>query len=346
MKMRSKTFQAPGGATLSFSELGFGAAPIGNLYAAMPNEQAEATLDAAWADGIRYYDTAPLYGLGLSETRLNRFLRGKPRGDYLISTKVGRLMRVCPPEQRTRIGAFFDVPSRSEEFDYTYDGVMRSLEFSLERLGLDQIDILLVHDLDVFTHGSPEVRDGHIATLMNKSNGGYKALTSLRDQKLVKAIGAGVNETAACELLLAQGEFDLFLLAGRYTLLEQAALETFLPLCQKRGVGVIGAGIFNSGILASGAKPGAWYNYSPAPQDVLDRVAGLEKVCASHDVKLVEAALRFPLMHPSIVTAIPGASSPEQIALNSRTLAASIPAALWSDLKAKSFVRQDAPITT
>ncbi len=343
--MRKKTFAAPSGASLSFSELGFGAAPIANLYAAVPEAQSDATLEAAWAAGIRYFDTAPLYGLGLSETRLNRFLRGKPRGDYLISTKVGRLMHVCPPEQRTRIGAFFDVPSRREEFDYSYDGVMRSLEFSFERLGLDQIDILLVHDLDIFTHGSPAVRDGHITTLMNKSNGGYKALTSLRDQKLVKAIGAGVNETAACEMLLAQGDFDLFLLAGRYTLLEQAALETFLPLCQARGVGVIGAGIFNSGILASGAKPGAWYNYSPAPQDVLDRVAGLEKLCASHDVKLVEAALRFPLMHPSIVTVIPGASSPEQIALNLRTLAATIPAALWSDLKAKSFVRQDAPIT-
>ncbi len=341
--MRNKTFKTPSGATLSFSELGFGAAPIGNLYAAVPEAQSDATLDAAWAAGIRYFDTAPLYGLGLSETRLNRFLRGRPRGEYLISTKVGRLMQVCPPEQRTRIGAFFDVPSRQEVFDYTYDGVMRSLEFSLERLGLDQIDILLVHDLDVFTHGSPAVRDAHIATLMHKTNGGYTALTKLRDQKIVKAIGAGVNETTACEMLMAQGEFDLFLLAGRYTLLEQAALETFLPLCQQRGVGVIGAGIFNSGILASGAKPGAWYNYSPAPQDVLDRVAGLEKVCASHDVKLVEAALRLPLMHPSVVTVIPGASTPEQVALNTRTLAASIPTALWSDLKAKSFLRKDAP---
>lgn len=343
--MRRKTFKAPSGATLQFSELGFGAAPLGNLYAPVPESQSDATLDAAWAAGIRYYDTAPLYGLGLSETRLNRFLRGKLRGDYLISTKVGRLMHVCPPDQRTRIGAFFDVPSRREEFDYTYDGVMRSLEFSLERLGLDQIDILLVHDLDVFTHGSQAVRDGHIATLMNKSTGGYKALVKLRDEKLVKAIGAGVNETAACELLLAQGEFDLFLLAGRYTLLEQAALETFLPLCQKRGVGVIVGGAYNSGILASGAKPGAWYNYSPAPQDVLDRVAGLERVCASHGVKLVEAALRFPLMHPSVVTVIPGASSPDQIAVNLHTLAATIPAGLWSDFKAKSFVREDAAIS-
>ena len=330
---------------MSCSELGFGSAPLGNLYAPVPEAQADATLEAAWAAGIRYYDTAPLYGLGLAETRLNRFLRGKPRGDYIISTKVGRWLRPCAPEQRTGIGKFFDTPTREHVYDYSYDGVMRSLEFSLERLGLDHVDILYAHDVDVFTHGTEAARDQRIAELMDKKTGGYRALAKLRSEKVVKAIGAGLNETAACEMLMAKGDFDLFLLAGRYTLLEQEALETFLPLCQTRGVGVVIGGAYNSGILATGAKPGAWYNYSPAPQDILDRVAGLETVCASHDVKLVEAALRFPLMHPAVVTVIPGASSPEQIALNTRTLAAPIPAALWSDLKAKSFMRQDAPTT-
>ncbi len=344
--MRSTTFKAPSGASLAFSELGFGAAPLGNLFAPVPEAQADATLEAAWKSGIRYFDTAPLYGLGLSETRLNRFLRGKPRGDYIISTKVGRLLQSCPPDQRTGIGKFFDTPSRREVYDYTYDGVMRSLDFSLERLGLDYVDILLVHDIDVFTHGSQALRDTHIATLMDKKAGGYRALVKLRDEKVVKAVGAGINETAAPEMLMAQGDFDLFLLAGRYTLLEQAPLETFLPACEKRGVGIIIGGAYNSGILASGARPGATYDYVPAPQAILDRVAGLETVCAAHRVKLVEAALRFPLMHPSVVTVIPGASTPEQVALNSRTLDAEIPAALWSDLKSKSLVRKDAPIAS
>ena len=342
--MRSIVFKAPSGAKLQLTELGFGSAPIGNLFAPVPEAQVEATLAAAWDAGIRYFDTAPLYGLGLSETRLNAFLRSKPRQDYVVSTKVGRLLKVCPPEQRTGIGKFFNTPSRKEAYAYTYDGVMRSLEDSLERLGLDRVDILLVHDIDVFTHGSEAVRDGHVATLMDKKTGGYNALTKLRDEGVIKAIGAGVNEYQVCETLAKQGDFDIFLLAGRYTLLEQEALATFLPMCQQRGIGIIIGGVYNSGILATGAKPGAMYNYDPAPQAIMDRVAGIETICAQHGAKLVEAALRFPLVHPSVVTVIPGAISPEQIALNWRTLAAHIPAALWADLKAKGFIRNEAPI--
>jgi D-threo-aldose 1-dehydrogenase len=244
-------------------------------------------------------------------------------------------LEVCPANQRTGIGKFFNTPSRREVFDYSYDGVMRSLEFSLERLGVDSIDIVFAHDCDVFTHGSEAKRDVHVQTLMT---GGYKALSKLRDQKVIKAIGAGVNEWQVCETLAKQGEFDLFLLAGRYTLLEQAALESFLPLCEQHGIGIILGGPYNSGILATGARPGAFYNYDPAPKAILDRVRQIEKICKAHKVKLPEAALRFPLHHPAVVSVIPGAVSPQQVSLNVKTLSAKIPKALWRELKAQGLM--------
>jgi D-threo-aldose 1-dehydrogenase len=342
--MKTKQFRAPSGAVLTFTELGFGAAPIGNLYRAHSEAEAQAALAAGWDAGIRYYDTAPLYGLGLSETRLNHFLRGKQRGDYLLSTKIGRLLKVSAPENRTGIGKFFDTPSRKEVYDYSHDGVMRSLEASLERLGVDSVDILFAHDLDVFTHGSLEVRDQRIGELMAKGTGGYHALLKLREQKVIKAFGAGVNEWQACEILARQGDFDIFLLAGRYTLLEQEALESLLPLCIDRGIGIVIGGAFNSGVLATGPRPGAFYNYEPAPQAILDRVDAIEKVCAAHGVKLAEAALRFVLVHPAVVTVVPGMSRPEEIGLNVKTLKARIPQALWADLKAQGHLRKDAPV--
>jgi D-threo-aldose 1-dehydrogenase len=339
--MKKMAFKAPSGATISFTELGMGAAPLGNLYRPHTEKEAQATFDAAWKAGIRYYDTAPLYGLGLSETRVNHFLRDKKRDSYVLSTKVGRLLEVCEPGQRTGIGKFFNTPSRREVFDYTYDGVMRSLEFSLERLGVDRVDILFVHDCDVFTHGSEAARDHHVKTLMES---GYKALAKLRDEKVIKAFGAGVNEYQVCETLAAQGDFDLFLLAGRYTLLEQTALDSFLPICEKRGLGIVLGGPYNSGILASGAKAGAWYNYSPAPKAILDRVRMIEAVCKAHKVKLPEAALRFPIKHPSVVSVIPGMVSPKEVALNVKTMAAKIPKAFWKDLKRMRLMHDRAPV--
>jgi D-threo-aldose 1-dehydrogenase len=339
--MKKHLFKAPSGASISLTELGFGAAPLGNLYRPHTEEAAQSTFEAAWKAGIRYYDTAPLYGLGLSETRLNHFLRGKKRDSYVVSTKVGRLLEVCEPSQRTGIGKFFDTPSRREVFDYTYDGVMRSLEASLERIGIDHVDILFVHDCDVFTHGSEAARDVHVKTLMNS---GYKALVKLRDEKVIKAFGAGVNEYQVCETLAAQGDFDLFLLAGRYTLLEQTALDSFLPMCEKRGIGIVLGGPYNSGILASGAKVGAWYNYVPAPKKILDRVRKIEAVCKSHKVKLPQAALRFPVKHPSVVSVIPGMVSPKEVALNIKTLGAKIPKAFWHDLKTQSLLHDGAPV--
>ena len=200
------------GVELQFTELGFGGAPLGNLYRPMTEKEARMTLEAVWATGCRYFDTAPLYGLGLSETRLNGFLRPKPRGSYLVSTKVGRLLDLCEPQKRSKQGAFFETPSRRERFDYSYDGVMRSLEFSLERLGLDQVDIVYCHDVDVYTHGSKEAADARIKEFMT---GGYRALDQLRASGAIKAIGAGINEWEIAERLARAGDFDLFLLAGR-----------------------------------------------------------------------------------------------------------------------------------
>ncbi|TIW04239.1 MAG: aldo/keto reductase, partial [Mesorhizobium sp.] len=259
--MKTRHFDRIGNGGITFTELGFGTAPLGNLYRAISDEDANATLEAAWKAGCRYFDTAPLYGLGLSETRLNPFLRGRKRDDYVLSSKVGRIMRVAPPDQRTGIGKFFETPSRREVYDYSYDGVMRSFEASLERLGVDRIDILFVHDVDIFTHGSKEASDARIAEFMSS---GYYGLLSLRDQGVIKAFGGGINEWQVAQTLAERGDFDLFLLAGRYTLLEQEALQSFLPLCQKRGIGIVLGGPYNSGVLATGPKPGAFYNYSEA----------------------------------------------------------------------------------
>jgi D-threo-aldose 1-dehydrogenase len=339
--MKNRVFKAPSGAILKFTELGFGTAPLGGLYAPVSRDGAEATLEAAWAAGLRYFDTAPLYGLGLSETRLGHFLYGKKRTDYVISTKVGRLLDACAPKDRTGIGKFFNTPARKERFDYTYDGVMRSLEFSLERLGLDCVDMLFVHDVDVFTHKSEVARDKQLRTLMKS---GYKALVKLRDEKVIKAFGAGINEWQVAQMMAEQGDFDVFLLAGRYTLLEQGALASFLPLCEKRGIGIVLGGPYNSGILATGPVKGAYYNYEAAPKPVLQRVAAIEAICKKHKVKLVEAALRFPLHHPSVVSVIPGASNPKQVALNLKTLSAKIPKTLWKELKAADLMRENAPV--
>jgi D-threo-aldose 1-dehydrogenase len=338
--MKTRRFERIDNRGLRFTELGFGTAPLGNLYRAITEADAQAALEAAWATGCRYFDTAPLYGLGLSETRLNRFLIGRRREDYVLSTKVGRLLKACAPEQRTGIGKFFDTPSRREVYDYSYDGVMRSFEISLERLGVDSVDILYGHDIDLFNHGSQAVLEAKLNEFISS---GYYALLSLRDQGAIKAFGAGLNEWQSCQWLAERGDFDLFLLAGRYTLLEQEALETFLPLCERRGIGIVLGGPYNSGILASGPKPGAHYNYDPAPPEILDRVARIEAVCKRHGVRLIEAALQFPLLHSAVVSVIPGGQSAAEVESNRAVLQKDIPADLWQDLKAEGLLRADAP---
>jgi D-threo-aldose 1-dehydrogenase len=322
--------------------LGFGTAPLGNLYRAISDDDARATLDAAWEGGVRYFDTAPLYGLGLSETRLNPFLRDKPCDSYILSSKVGRLIEYCAAEHRAGIGKWFEVPQRRENFDYTYDGVMRSFEHSFSRLGVNQIDILYVHDLCAFSHGSKTASDMRVEEFFGGR--GYDAMISLRDQKVIKAIGGGVNEWEVCQTLAERGDFDLFLLAGRYTLLEQKALDSFLPLCEARGIGIITGGPYNSGILATGAKSGSFYNYDPAPQDIIDRVNAIENVCKSHGVRLIDAAFQFPLLHPAHVSVIPGGQGVAEMMGNLRAAQADIPKALWADLKAAGLMHVEAPV--
>ncbi len=337
-KMRNRHWNRAG-KPISFTELGFGAAPLGNLYRAITEADAQAILTRAWDGGLRYFDTAPLYGLGLSETRLNHFLRDKPRDSYVLSSKVGRLLRSCPPQSRDGLDKWFDVPARNEVYDYSYDGVIRSLAASLERLGLDRIDILFAHDLDIFNHKSAAVLDARLSEFMA---GGYRALRDLRDQGVISAFGAGVNAWQPCQWLLDRGDFDLFLLAGRYTLLEQEALS-FLNAAAARGVGVVIGGAYNSGILATGPKPGAFYNYDPAPEAILTRAAQLQTVCAAHNTRLVDAAFQFPLLHPAVVSVVPGGQGVAEMDSNLAASQAQIPTAIWSDLKAKGLLHPDAP---
>ncbi len=338
--MKTRYWDRLGNGGLTFTELGFGAAPMANLYRAISDDAAQAVLDAAWDAGVRYFDTAPLYGLGLSETRLNRFLRDKPRGAYVLSTKIGRLLRATTPDKRDGLTKWFNVPSRNEVFDYTYDGVMRSLEFSLERLGLDRVDMLYAHDLDVFSQGSQTALDARLAEFMA---GGYRALTALRNQGVIRAFGAGVNEWESCQWLTMRGDFDIFLLAGRYTLLEQEALTSFLPLAHARGIGIVIGGPYNSGVLATGPKPGAFYNYDPAPPWVLDRVARIETICSAHRVRMVDAAFQFPLRHPAVLSVIPGGQGVAEMQANAMAARATIPPALWDALKSEGLLRPDAP---
>lgn len=340
MALKVRHWDRLGNGGLDFTELGFGTAPLGNLYRAIGDDEAQAVLERAWAGGVRFYDTAPLYGLGLSETRLNRFLRGKRRSDYVLSTKVGRLLRAVPEAERDGRGKWFDVPSRKEVYDYSFDGVLRSFEASLERLGVDRVDILFVHDIDVPNQRSRHNVHAKVDQLMA---GGYHALERLRNEGVIRAFGAGVNEWEVCHQLAGRGDFDLFLLAGRYTLLEQEALETFLPLCAERGIGVVIGGPYNSGILATGPKPGAFYNYNPAPEPILQRVAAIEAVCTRHRVRMLDAAFQFPLGHPAVVSVIPGGQGLAEMDANLAAAGAVAPPALWAELKAAGLMRGDAP---
>ncbi len=340
--IQSRAFKCPSGAVIDATNIGFGSAPIGNLFQAIPEPVAQATLETAWNAGMRVFDTAPLYGLGLAEERTGRFLQGKPRDEFVLSTKIGRILIDCSPEQATP-DKFVDVPSRRFDFDYSYTGVMRSFADSLKRIGTDRVDILLCHDVDVYMQGSREASDRRVEEFMN---GGYQAMIDLRDQRVIKAIGAGINEWEVAETLARRGDFDIFLLAGRYTLLEQEALASFLPLCEQRGIGILLGGPYNSGILATGAKPGAIYNYAAAPVDILARVARIETICAGHGVPIAAAALQFAISHPAMVSVIPGAKRPEEVAMTVATLEVAIPSELWADLRAAGLLRGDAPVPT
>lgn len=326
-----------GRSKLKLSVLGFGGTGLGNLYVAMTERSAIDTLSAAYAAGMRYYDTAPLYGHGLSELRTGSGLRLFADPAIIVSSKVGWRLRPAFGKP-TGAGLFRDITAFARFNDYSYDGAMRSFEDSLQRLSTDRIDILLIHDVDHRNQGEryPEVFKAAMA-------GAYKALLSLREQGVVKAIGCGLNEWEACQAFAEAGDFDCFLLAGRYTLLEQESLQSFLPLCEKRGIGIILGGPYNSGILASGAVKHAWFNYAPATAEILEKVAAIGKICALHNVPLKAAALQFPLYHACVASVIPGTSSAAELNENLRMLRIPVPAELWRELKTAGLMDAQAP---
>ena len=304
--------------------VGLGGASLGNLYRAIDDETAASIIEAAWDRGVRYFDTAPHYGLGLSEQRLGAALRGRTREEFVVSTKVGRVLDVHDAPRRDDQG--FDVVSRlRRRFDFSSDGVRRSLEESLERLGLDRVDVALIHDPD--NHADQAIDEA------------YPALAALRDEGTVGAIGVGMNQTATLERFVRETDADVVMCAGRYTLLDQSALESLLPACEERGVSVLAAGVFNSGILASATPTSiATYDYAPAPQDVRDRAADLFRVVESVEESVPHVALHFPLQHPAVATIVVGASSADEVAQNLDHVAAPVKPEVWDALRAGKLI--------
>jgi len=323
-----------GRSKLQVTTMGLGAAPLGGLLGTVSPHDAAEALAVSWQGGVRFFDTAPFYGFGLSERRTGDALRPHPRDSYVLSTKVGRLLTPDPNPPGQENGWENPLPFRPV-YDYGCDGVRRSFEDSLQRLGLHRVDILLIHDIGEFTHG-PGYRH-HVDQAMA---GGLRALQDLKSEGLIRAIGIGVNETAVLMEALNHGDWDCFLLAGRYTLLEQHALDDLLPACQVRGTSIICGGPYNSGLLAGG---GTW-NYAQAPGELIARRDRLATVCAAHEVALPAAALQFPLAHPAVACVIPGARNSAEARDNLQHLVAPIPPSLWADLRDEGLLRTDAPV--
>ena len=328
-----------GRADVHVSELGLGTAPLGELFDRVSDEEAARLIEAAWDGGVRYFDTSPWYGRGLAEHRLGRALYRKPREDFVVSSKIGRVLR--RPLKAGRINdQWIGGLEFQTVFDYGYDGVMRSFEDSLQRLGMNRIDVLLVHDLDAWNHNVRAKLDAYFDQLFLS---GWRALSELRDQGVIKGIGAGFNTMGSIPRFLDLFDIDFFLLAMRYTLLEQDVLDSEFPRCEERGVGIVIGGGYNSGILATGAVPGAMYNYEPAGPAILERVGKIEAVCKRWNVPLPAAALQFPLGHPIVASIIPGAISTQQVEQNLAAFRHPIPADFWAELKHKKLIYADAP---
>lgn len=318
---------------IGLTEISLGCAQLGNLFRAITDDQAHATVDAAWEQGIRYFDTAPHYGLGLSERRLGAALAGRPRSEYILSTKVGRLLEpISPPGEHDDEG--YDVPATHRRiWDFSRDGIIRSLEQSLDRLGLDAVDIVYLHD-----------PDEHRSEVLDTA---YPALEELRAQGVVTAIGAGMNQTEMLADFARLTDMDVFMLAGRYTLLEQSALNVLLPTCEERRIGIVAAGVFNSGLLSRHTPPDdAKYNYVDAPMDLLARARRIAEICERHGTSLPTVALAFPLAHPSVTSVCVGSRSPQQIEGNIHSYRSAVPDAVWTELKEEGLLRPDSPVPT
>lgn len=305
--------------------LGFGGAPIGNLYRQVPEQEALDAVTSAWEGGVRYFDTAPHYGLGLSERRLGAALAGLDRDSYVLSTKIGRLLRPNPSPRGTDTEGF-DVPDELHRVrDYSRDGVLRSIEESLQRLGTDRIDIVYIHDPDDYWTEAVE--------------GAAPTLSALRDEGVIGAWGAGMNQSGMLYRFVTETDIDVVMLAGRYTLLEQGAAQDLLPACIERGVGVVNVGVFNSGLLSK-ERPAAnaTYNYAPAPQDLLDRANLLADICELHGTTLPAAALQYPYQHPAVTSVVLGMRTPAQVQQNLDLASQKVPDALWADLRDRGLI--------
>lgn len=325
-----------GATELAVTRLGFGSVPIGGLYQTVSQEQALGAVHAAWQTGVRFFDTAPMYGKGKSEIYLGQALSEYSRDDYVLATKVGRLLRQTDkhhprhPEDEETI--WVGAPDVDLIFDFTYDGTMRSLEGSLERLGVDRLDIVHIHDPD----NAPD----------EALEGAYKALVKLREEGVIRAVGAGMNQSEMLCRFARQGGFDCFLIAGRYTLLDQSALDELLPTCLEHRVSIFAGGVFNSGILARPEDPNPKYDYVRATPTVIERARKVEAICTAHQVPIKAAAVQFPCGHPAVASIIVGSRSAEEAIENAEMFAVPIPDDLWLELKADGLLREDAPIPT
>ena len=296
---------------LSVTEFSFGSAGLGGLYRECTRDSAIATLDAAWQSGMRYFDVAPFYGLGLAERRVGDFLSDKPRDQFVLSTKVGRLLHPVP-EDKVPDYSYVNPLNFDVTYDYSYDGIMRSVEFSYARLGLNRIDILYVHDIGVYTHGAAR----NAIYLRQLLEGGLKALEALKSSGTIAAYGLGVNEVPVCLDVLREADLDCILLAGRYTLLDRSAVAELLPLCEKKQTSLVVGGVFNSGILATGPVEGAHFDYMPATDDIRQKVAAMDAVARGMNVPLAAPAMQFPLASQQVASVLLGTAKPQSLARN------------------------------
>ncbi|MBX5084649.1 aldo/keto reductase [Rhizobium lentis] len=318
---------------LEVTEISFGAAALGGLYRECPREQAMETLQAAWDNDIRYFDVAPWYGLGLAERRVGDFLRDKPEGDYVLSTKVGRLLRPVPTGTVPDY-SYVNPLSFDADYDYSYDGIMRSVEFSYARLGLNRIDILYVHDIGGYTHGAAK----NAVHLKQFLDSGVKALEELRASGAISAFGLGVNEVPVCLDVLRHADLDCILLAGRYTLLDRSAEDELLPLCRRKGTSLVVGGVFNSGILATGPVPGSHFDYMPATDDVLAKVGAMEAIAKRHGVPLAAAAMQFPLRDPIVASVLIGTAKPSSLTRNMETVATPLADGIFAEIEPYTLI--------
>ncbi len=343
--MTGKTVQGPsrrklGATDVTISEFGFGGAPLGELFEPVSEEQAQATLTAAWEGGIRYFDTAPYYGYGKSEHRLGHFLRQQQRHEFVLSTKIGRVLTPARDHATFDPGGWVGGLPFDFHYDYGYDGIMRSYEDSLQRLGLPSVDLLLIHDLDAFFWDTDQRLTAYEQQLRAS---GWRALEELKRDGRIRAIGAGINRAPAIPRLLDLVDLDFFIVAMPYTLLDQGVLDDEFPRCQARDVGIVIGSPFASGILVTGPVPGARYAYGEANEQILAHTRRIQAVCERHGVPLPCAALHFALAHPSVAAIIPGGFQPEHVRQNLGFYASKIPVDLWAELKAEDLLRADAP---